>query len=68
MKSYFAYVRVSTQRQGTHGSSLQEQRSAIETYAARNRLHIAQWFEERETAAKSGRRIFRRMLTEAGAE
>ena len=65
MKSYLAYVRVSTQRQGTHGSSLQEQRSAIEAYAARNGLRIAQWYEERETAAKSGRRVFRRMLSEA---
>jgi site-specific DNA recombinase len=64
MKSYFAYVRVSTQRQGTHGSSLQEQRSAIEAYATRNGLRIAVWYEERETAAKSGRRVFRRMLSE----
>lgn len=66
MKSYFGYVRVSTQRQGAHGVSLQEQKHAIETYAARNGLSIAQWFEERETAAKRGRRVFTRMLAELG--
>jgi DNA invertase Pin-like site-specific DNA recombinase len=62
MKPYFAYVRVSTVRQGEHGSSLQEQRDAITHFAARNGLHIASWFEERETAAKVGRREFSRMV------
>lgn len=58
MKSYFAYIRVSTVKQGEHGSSLQEQKSAIEAYAARHDLRIVQWFEETETAAKQGRRQF----------
>lgn len=62
MKQYFAYVRVSTQRQGEHGSSLQEQRAAIEAFAQRERLTISEWFEERETAAKIGRTVFRRMF------
>jgi site-specific DNA recombinase len=62
MKTYFAYIRVSTQRQGVHGSSLQEQRSAIEAYASRLGLKVVDWFEERETAAKQGRRVFSRML------
>lgn len=62
MKKYFAYIRVSTAKQGEHGSSLQEQRSAIETYAARQGLSISAWFEERETAAKQGRYMFSRML------
>ncbi len=62
MRQYFAYIRVSTAKQGEHGSSLQEQRSAIEAYAARNSLSIAAWFEERETAAKQGRAVFSRML------
>ncbi len=62
MKQYFAYIRVSTAKQGEHGSSLQEQRSAIEAYASRNSLSIAEWFEERETAAKQGRAVFSRML------
>jgi len=63
MKSYFAYIRVSTVRQGEHGSSLQEQRDAITNFAARHGLQIATWFEERETAAKIGRREFSRMVT-----
>jgi DNA invertase Pin-like site-specific DNA recombinase len=62
MKSYFAYIRVSTVRQGEHGSSLQEQRDAIKGFAARNGFHIVAWFEERETAAKVGRHEFSRML------
>jgi site-specific DNA recombinase len=62
MKSYYAYIRVSTAKQGEHGSSLQEQRSAIEAYAARAHLSIAEWFEERETAAKQGRYTFSKML------
>lgn len=62
MKSIFAYIRVSTVRQGEHGSSLQEQRSAIEAYAKNHDLLIAEWFEEIETAAKQGRPTFIRML------
>ena len=62
MKSVFAYVRVSTVRQGTHGSSLSEQQSAIERYATKHNLNIVEWFEEQETAAKRGRPIFSRML------
>ncbi len=64
MKSYFAYIRVSTVKQGEHGSSLQEQRSAIEAYAARQNLSIAAWFEETETAAKQGRTHFTKMLAQ----
>lgn len=62
MKAYFAYIRVSTVKQGEHGSSLQEQRSAIEAYALRHDLKISEWFEEKETAAKQGRAVFSRML------
>lgn len=64
MKTYFAYARVSTVKQGEHGSSLTEQHSAIDAYAARHGLPISQWFEEMETAAKQGRREFTRMMTE----
>ena len=63
MKSYFAYMRVSTAKQGL-GVSLQEQRAAIERYAAHHKLHVREWFEERETAAKRGRSIFNRMLSD----
>ncbi|MBI3894341.1 MAG: recombinase family protein [Acidobacteria bacterium] len=62
MNSYYAYVRVSTVKQGEKGSSLQEQRGAIEAYAKRNDLTVAEWFEETETAAKRGRRVFNHML------
>jgi DNA invertase Pin-like site-specific DNA recombinase len=61
-RSYFAYIRVSTVRQGEHGSSLQEQRDAIAAFARRSDAHIVKWFEERETAAKIGRREFTRMV------
>lgn len=62
MKNYFAYTRVSTVKQGEKGSSLQEQRAAIEAYAQRHGLAIAEWFEEKETAAKQGRPVFTKML------
>jgi site-specific DNA recombinase len=64
MKSYLAYTRVSTVKQGEHGSSLTEQKTAIETYARHHGLQIAEWFEETETAAKLGRRLFNRMMAE----
>ncbi|HTU12436.1 MAG TPA: recombinase family protein [Allosphingosinicella sp.] len=66
MKSYFAYIRVSTPKQGERGSSLQEQRDAIDAFSRRSNLKISAWFEERETAAKRGRRAFNRMLTDLG--
>lgn len=62
MKTVFAYIRVSTVKQGVYGSSLQEQQSAIQAYAERHDLAICEWFEERESAAKRGRRVFQRML------
>jgi site-specific DNA recombinase len=62
MKTHFAYIRVSTVKQGEHGSSLQEQRDAIIAFAQRNNLSIIQWVEERETAAKIGRGEFTRMI------
>ena len=49
MNQYFAYIRVSTARQGDLGVSLEQQRDAIERYAQRNRMDLARWFEERET-------------------
>ncbi len=63
MKRFYAYIRVSTAKQGQHGVSLQEQKDAIEKYAERERITIMSWFEERETAAKRGRPVFNRMLT-----
>lgn len=61
---YFAYVRVSTVRQGQTGTSLTEQRSAIERYARNFNLKIVNEFEEQETAAKFGRPVFLQMVKE----
>jgi site-specific DNA recombinase len=62
MGTYFAYARVSTPRQGEKGVSLQEQKAAIERYAAIHQLEITRWFEERESAAHTGRAAFSDML------
>lgn len=62
MNNFYGYVRVSTARQGEEGVSLQEQRAAIVHYAERSGFRIVEWFEERETAAHVGRRVFTRML------
>ncbi len=61
MKQCFGYVRVSTVKQG-EGVSLEAQREAIERFAAQNNITIKHWFEEKETAAKSGRPGFNSML------
>lgn len=63
MLPFYAYIRVSTPRQGTHSASLPEQRDAIATFAKRYNLVISEWFEERETASKRGRKVFERMLS-----
>jgi site-specific DNA recombinase len=63
MRTYFAYIRVSTVKQGEKGSSLGEQRDAILRYASNHGLIISEWYEEQETAAKRGRAVFRRCLT-----
>src|SRR3954454_24220415 len=61
-KTYYGYIRVSTARQGVRGVSLQEQRAAIERFAVQRGITISRWFEERETAAKTGRPIWNDML------
>ncbi|MGA2147313.1 MAG: recombinase family protein, partial [Bryobacteraceae bacterium] len=61
MKAFYGYIRVSTAKQG-EGVSLPQQKEAIERYAERNGYQISQWFEERVTAAKSGRPVFNKML------
>src|ERR1043166_3871796 len=61
-KKYYSYIRVSTQRQGQHGTSLAEQQAAIDRFAKRWNLPIVERFEERETAAKQGRPVFLEML------
>jgi DNA invertase Pin-like site-specific DNA recombinase len=61
MRHFFGYIRVSTVKQG-EGVSLEAQKEAILGYARRHTLDVAQWFEEKETAAKRGRPIFSQML------
>lgn len=65
---FYAYIRVSTTKQGEYGVSLHEQRDAIESYARGEGLKIKAWFEERETAAKRGRSVFNAMLAKLRAE
>jgi len=62
MGNVFAYTRVSTVKQGEKGVSLQEQKDAILRYAHQHGLEIVRWFEERESAAKTGRPAFMQML------
>lgn len=66
MKQCFGYVRVSTVKQG-EGVSLTAQKEAIEAFADRQGFSICQWFEEKETAAKSGRPIFNSMVKQLKA-
>jgi len=61
MKPCFGYIRVSTERQGD-GASLEAQKDAITGFASQNNLEIVRWFEERETASKTGRPIFGEMM------
>lgn len=61
MKPCFGYIRVSTLRQGD-GASLEAQKDAITGFASQNNIEITTWFEERETAAKTGRPIFDAMM------
>lgn len=61
-KGYFSYIRVSTAKQGHTGTSIAEQREAINRYAQRWGLQITQEFEEKETAAKQGRPVFSQMM------
>jgi site-specific DNA recombinase len=62
MKPYYAYIRVSTTRQGEEGVSLQEQRRAILEYACRNGITITNWFEEQVSAATRGRPVFTKLV------
>jgi len=61
MIKMFAYVRVSTTKQG-NGVSLEQQKSAIVQHAAANNMQITRWFEEKRTAAKAGRPAYSDLL------
>lgn len=62
MKRCYGYIRVSTVRQGD-GVSLDAQKEAIRAFASHNEIEIIEWFEELETAAKTGRPVFNRMIS-----
>lgn len=66
MKTCFGYIRVSTQKQG-EGASLPAQKDAITAFANRHNLDVIRWFEEKETAAKGGRKIFNAMVRDLKA-
>lgn len=61
MNDFYGYIRVSTKRQG-EGVSPEEQRALISAYAEKRNLVISEWFEEKVTAAKTGRPEFMKML------
>lgn len=61
MKRCFGYTRVSSQKQG-EGVSLHAQKEAITEYAKQNGMIVSEWYEEKETAARSGRPVFNRMI------
>ena len=60
--NYFAYIRVSSERQA-EGMSLQEQGRQIKLFAERKGLKITQEFIETESAAEMNRPIFADMLS-----
>lgn len=66
MTTCYGYTRVSTAKQG-EGVSLEAQREEITRYADRHGLTISHWFEEKETAAKSGRPIFNQVVRDLKA-
>jgi DNA invertase Pin-like site-specific DNA recombinase len=59
---FLAYLRVSTPKQG-EGVSLLTQRETIARFAAKKHFLVTGWYEEKETAAKRGRPVFREVFT-----
>ena len=62
MKTFIAYVRVSTAYQGSTGVSLAEQQAAIERYAAERDLIVIDWCVETKSAAGTGRQVFGQVI------
>ncbi len=61
-KGFVAYLRVSTQRQGTQGTSPSEQRRLIERFAETRNLFIQSWRTEMHTAADRDRPVFHEVM------
>lgn len=49
---HYAYIGVSSIKQGEKGPSSKAQRSAIEAYARTHDLDIVEWFEDRKRSSK----------------
>lgn len=64
-KSCFAYLRVSTSRQGRSGLGLDAQREAIAAFVGREHLSVLGWFAEVETGGGSDALERRPQLAEA---
>lgn len=62
MKKYYAYLRVSTARQGEEGVSIPEQKRAILEYATKRGFQVAESLEEHVSAAKRGRPVFDKLV------
>ena len=60
-KKYFGYVRISDDKQ-KKGVSPQVQRRDISAFAQGRDIDISEWFVEVQTAAKTGRAVFTKML------
>ncbi|MBL7789369.1 MAG: recombinase family protein [Chitinophagales bacterium] len=61
MKNIYAYIRVSTVKQGD-GVSLEVQKRDIERFAQQKNLNIVEWFEEQKSASKGFRPKFNQMI------
>ncbi|MFV0571723.1 MAG: recombinase family protein [Xanthomarina gelatinilytica] len=62
LKPVYAYIRISDKYKQGDGVSLSEQRRILTEYAKSNDLTIIHFYEERQTAAKKGRPIFKEMM------
>lgn len=62
MKFVYAYIRISNKYKQGDGVSLTEQRRILSEYAKVNKLKIIHFYEEKKTAAKKGRPIFKEMM------
>ncbi len=62
MKQAVIYTRVSSREQQQEGFSLDAQAKLLREYADRRELHVVQAFEDVETAKKTGRKQFAKML------
>lgn len=63
-KEAVIYARVSTKDQEREGYSIPAQLEYLETYAQKNKLKVVHKYQESETAAKSGRTEFAKMVAE----